>query len=136
VAVVSSSADLGSVTELWRQPHSYARFLAAELELVYRGPLLVVMPDGYGLAAAPSERAAVAALPAPGADAAAATLRAVQRLAAAAGHSLALPAQSMASRGAGADATAWLVFAGGWILILAAWGASLRARPLRVSGSQ
>ena len=48
VAVVASSADLGSVTELWRQPQTYARFLGQELSLVYRGPLLVVMPDGFG----------------------------------------------------------------------------------------
>ncbi len=48
VALVASSADLGSVTELWRQPQSYAKFLGQELSLVYRGPLLVVMPNGVG----------------------------------------------------------------------------------------
>ncbi len=49
VALIASSADLGSVTELWRQPQSYADFLGDELSLVYRGTLLVVMPDGFGL---------------------------------------------------------------------------------------
>jgi len=49
VALIASPTDLGSVTELWRQPQNYARFLAQELSLLYRGPLLVVMPNGYGL---------------------------------------------------------------------------------------
>ena len=46
--MIASPTDLGSVTELWRQPQNYARFLAQELSLLYRGPLLVVMPNGYG----------------------------------------------------------------------------------------
>jgi hypothetical protein len=48
VATIASAADLGSVTELWRRPRAYARFLGVELSLVDRGPLLVVMPDGFG----------------------------------------------------------------------------------------
>ena len=40
VALIASSTDLGSVTELWRQPQSYAQFLGQELSLVYRGPVL------------------------------------------------------------------------------------------------
>jgi hypothetical protein len=46
----ASRSDLGSVTELWRQPQSYARFLDQELSLslVYHGPLLVAMPGGFG----------------------------------------------------------------------------------------
>ncbi|MCL2770597.1 MAG: hypothetical protein FWD42_10915, partial [Solirubrobacterales bacterium] len=48
VAVISSSYDLGSVTELWRQPQTYARFLGLELSASYRGRLLVVMPNGLG----------------------------------------------------------------------------------------
>ncbi len=50
VAIIATRSDLGSVTELWRQPQTYARFLDQELSLVYRGPLLVVMPDGFGVA--------------------------------------------------------------------------------------
>ena len=46
VAVIASPTDLGSITELWRRPASYARFLGQELSLVYlHGTLLVVMPD-------------------------------------------------------------------------------------------
>jgi hypothetical protein len=50
VAVIASRSDLGSVGALWRQPSSYARFLDQELSLVYKGPLLVVMPNGLALA--------------------------------------------------------------------------------------
>ena len=48
VAIVSSEYDLGSITELWRKPRLYARFLGLELSSVYRQRLLVVMPNGYG----------------------------------------------------------------------------------------
>src|SRR5579864_3685611 len=36
VAVIASATDLGSVTELWREPATYARFLGEELSLTYR----------------------------------------------------------------------------------------------------
>jgi cytochrome oxidase Cu insertion factor (SCO1/SenC/PrrC family) len=49
VAVISSGYDLGSVTTLWRRPQTYARFLGIELGSVYKGALLVVMPNGYGV---------------------------------------------------------------------------------------
>jgi cytochrome oxidase Cu insertion factor (SCO1/SenC/PrrC family) len=49
VAVISDDYDLGSVTELWDQPRTYARFLGVELSLAYRRQrLLVVMPNGFG----------------------------------------------------------------------------------------
>ena len=49
VAVIGSSYDLGSVTSLWRQPRTYARFLGAELQFVYAKRLLIVMPNGFGV---------------------------------------------------------------------------------------
>ncbi len=49
VAVIPDSYDLGSITVLWHKPETYARFLGAELSLVYRHPVVVVMPDGVGL---------------------------------------------------------------------------------------
>ena len=49
VAVIGSSYDLGSVTSLWRQPRTYARFLGAELQFVYAKRLLIVMPNGFGM---------------------------------------------------------------------------------------
>jgi len=48
VAVITSPYDLGSVSALWQKPRSYAGFLAEELAFVYRGPLLIVSPNGYG----------------------------------------------------------------------------------------
>jgi cytochrome oxidase Cu insertion factor (SCO1/SenC/PrrC family) len=48
VAVISSEYDVGSITALWRKPHTYARFLGLELAPGYRGRLLVVMPNGFG----------------------------------------------------------------------------------------
>jgi len=50
VAVIGSKNDLGSVPSLFDQPRKYARFLGAELSFFYKGPLLVVMPNGYGFA--------------------------------------------------------------------------------------
>lgn len=50
VAVIGSKNDLGSVPSLFNQPRKYARFLGAELSFFYKGPLLVVMPNGYGFA--------------------------------------------------------------------------------------
>jgi hypothetical protein len=140
VALIASRTDLGSVTELWRQPQNYARFLGQELSLLYRGPLLVVMPNGYGLyrLAGPlaTEQSALAGVRAPGSNLATATLTAIQRLAAARGHDLALPNATAATKSGSTDTIAWLVFATGVALIVLAWTASLRARPLRTRGTR
>lgn len=48
VAIVRVPYDLGAVTSLYRKPQVYARFLGRELQFLYRGRLLVVMPQGYG----------------------------------------------------------------------------------------
>jgi cytochrome oxidase Cu insertion factor (SCO1/SenC/PrrC family)/thiol-disulfide isomerase/thioredoxin len=49
VAIIARRDDLGSVTALWRRPQAYARFLGIELSLAYKGALLVVMPNGFGI---------------------------------------------------------------------------------------
>ena len=49
VAIIARRDDLGAITELWRKPQAYAHFLGIELSLAYRGQLLVVMPDGFGV---------------------------------------------------------------------------------------
>jgi hypothetical protein len=145
VAVIARRSDLGAVTALWRRPASYARFLAQELSQVAHGTLLVVMPDGFGLtrigSAGSAPPDALRGLPAPGSGRAlgAAAIGAVRRLAATAGYRLPA-AGSGAARGAqagaptasgGAGLVAWLAFAIGAILIIAAWTASLRVRPWR-----
>ncbi len=135
VAIIASSTDLGSITALWRQPQNYARFLAQELSLLYRGPLLVVMPNGYGLyrlaGARPAEQSALAGAGPPGPNLATATLTAIERLASASGHNLPLPDAVAATNPSSSGTVPWLVFAIGCALILLAWTASLRARPLR-----
>jgi hypothetical protein len=139
VALIASRTDLGSVTGLWRSPRNYARFLGQELSLVNRRPLLVVMPNGFGLSA-PSQtvangESALRGIPisAGGEGLATAALTAIQRLSAAAGHRLATPQQttSTAATASSGSGVSWIVFAAGTVMILAAWTASLRARPLR-----
>jgi hypothetical protein len=70
VAVIASRFDLGSVGVLWRQPKRYARFLGQELYFVYKGRLVVVMPDGFGVSfggrARPREQAILDRLAPPG----------------------------------------------------------------------
>jgi hypothetical protein len=135
VAIIASSADLGSVTELWHQPQSYARFLGLELSLIDRGPLLVVMPNGFGTyrlgRTAVTQPAALAGVRVHGLGASA--LAAVERLAAASGHPLPAATATAPSSPGQSHMVAWIVFATGLALVLLAWAASLRARPLRRS---
>lgn len=138
VALIGSATDLGSVTELWHQPRSYADFLGQELSLVYHGPLLVVMPNGFGLyhAGGAPAQAALSGLP----EAAGATgigafaVSAVQRLARAAGHPLPAPSVSAPSASASSDPAAWIAFSVGAALVALAWVASFRAKPLGLPG--
>jgi hypothetical protein len=131
VALIATRTDLGSVTALWRQPESYARFLGQELALVYRGALIVVMPNGYGTYRLPHSVSSVLPhLDTPGRDLTSAAASAVQKLAAASGHALpATAAETAGASSSGGDPVAWLVFAAGALVIALAWGASLRARP-------
>jgi len=137
VALIATRSDLGSVTALWHQPAAYARFLGQELSQVFHGTLVVAMPNGFGVArvgAGPG--VALGRVPAPGSGAAlgSAAITAVQRLAAAAGHRLSAPSGAISPGATARSATgvvAWLVFAVGAILIVAAWAVSLRVRPPR-----
>ncbi len=49
VAVIAARRDLGGVPTLFGNPLYYARFLGAELQFLYSGKLLVVMPQGAAL---------------------------------------------------------------------------------------
>jgi hypothetical protein len=49
VAVIYDQTDLGSIPSLFGRPGDYAQFLGIELGLWYVGPLLVVMPTGFGI---------------------------------------------------------------------------------------
>jgi hypothetical protein len=100
VALISSRNDLGSVTELWRKPRPYARFLALEIRYFYKGRLLVVMPNGFGFTypkhSVASEQSLLARIPITGTPTglAEAATRAVTELAAARGVRLDEPGRS------------------------------------------
>lgn len=49
VAVIGTKVDLGAVPSLFNRPSEYAKFLGFELRLYYIGPLLIVMPAGFGI---------------------------------------------------------------------------------------
>jgi hypothetical protein len=142
VALIATPSDLGSVSALWGMPGAYARFLGAELSLVFHGTLLVVMPAGFGLDEVGGGSGAAAAAtalgePPRGTPMVAAALTAVQKLAASAGHRLALPSARATSGGGGSalasvDLGSWLALAAGAAAIAAAWAVSLRARPARL----
>ena len=119
VAVIPSAYDLGSVTELWDQPRTYARFLGVELSFAYRRQrLLVVMPNGFGFnwpghATAPTY-GLLTTVPldsSPGAGLAGAAEVAVRRLARASGVALP-PSQPAASRGSARGSAGTLTIIG------------------------
>lgn len=49
VAVIVTPADLGSVPILYKEPQTYAKFLAEEDYYYWQNELIVVMPNGYGI---------------------------------------------------------------------------------------
>jgi hypothetical protein len=136
VAIVASPGDLGSVTALWRRPAAYARFLGQELSLVYRGPLLVVMPNGYGFSQLDGQpvlgQSALAKLGAPGQKLGSAALTASLRIAAAEGHVITFSGVPRQRSRRSNDLAQWLVLATGAALMAVVWAASLRAKPLRL----
>jgi hypothetical protein len=52
VALIASVTDLGLEPSYFGKPTNYARFLGAELQYLYKGKLLIVMPQGAGLSEA------------------------------------------------------------------------------------
>jgi hypothetical protein len=103
VAVIGSPSDLGAVDSLWKKPKQYARFLGTELMFLYKGPLLVVMPNGLGLSrngrSVPKEARALdgVEIGPGGAGLAQGATAAVRALAAANGHQVALPSEHPAA---------------------------------------
>jgi hypothetical protein len=49
VAVIASKLDLGADPALWRHPQRYAELLGGEISGINRDPILIVMPNGFGL---------------------------------------------------------------------------------------
>jgi cytochrome oxidase Cu insertion factor (SCO1/SenC/PrrC family)/thiol-disulfide isomerase/thioredoxin len=111
VAIIAKRDDLGAITELWRRPRAYARFLGIELSTAYAQRLLVVMPNGFGFnwprhstSAAYRQLARIAIGPG-GVGLADAAERAVQTLAGAAHVTLHVPAGAPGGTGVPASAT-------------------------------
>ena len=48
VALITQPSDLGAVPSLFGKPQTYAKFLWQELSFVYKGGVLIVMPNGLG----------------------------------------------------------------------------------------
>jgi hypothetical protein len=123
VALISKPFDLGAVPSLWLKPKTYARFLGQELFFVYKGRLLVVMPNGYGVSkggrAVASGQRVVDGLPEPGNGGDALTLaatKAVQRLAAQEGVKVAIPKAS-SSGSSNNDRIVLAAIAGGIVVL-------------------
>ena len=139
VAIISSSYDLGSIAVLWRRPQTYARYLGAELLRLYRGRLLIEMPNGFGIFYGKQsiirEEALLEQIRINPRDTARAAIVAVQRLAAQAGHKLALPATAAPVHHSRVSNSTWIALASGLLLVGGVWGISLRLRPLRSSRS-
>ncbi len=140
VALIASRSDLGAIPQLYGRLHAYADYLGQELSDLYGGQLLVVMPNGFGLygpgtgqhTISSAEAAVTAPTPGTGDHMAQSATLAVQRLAAAAGHSFtAATARTKAPADVAGQShwITWLALVFGAVAILFAWGASLRARP-------
>jgi hypothetical protein len=134
VAVIATTYDMGSVATLFRRPSEYARFLGQELFFVYKGRLLVVMPNGYAVSRGgkllPSAQRLVSRLPVPGGDGqrlASGATAAVRKLAAAEGVTVPLPKVS-ASKSRTGD---WFLFAAVVLVVIAAGGATIARRRRR-----
>jgi hypothetical protein len=138
VAVVASRYDMGAVTVLYKRPLQYAPFLSQELRFLYKGRVLVVMPNGFAIARMgkrdPDEQRVVAKLVPPkpfqGAALAAATENAVRKLAAQQGIVL---AAAPVARGGGSSTTRdrVLIGVGAAVLALLALGVSWWRRRAR-----
>jgi hypothetical protein len=109
VALIGAKSDLGVVPALFGKPGQYARFLTSELTGVVNGPVLVVMPSGFGLAArgnALSTAALANVRVGAGTNGlGTAAVTATERLAAAAGHPLPAGAASAQAPTPGASSS-------------------------------
>lgn len=136
VALIGSVDDLGGAGDLYGQPARYATFLSNEISFNSNRRLLVVMPQGVGVANAPGKEADAALgrqeqVSEGDADALArVAMRAVAAMAGAAGHDLPLPkgvgSGGGSSGGGGASFAIFLVPV--VLLLLAIFLARLKGR--------
>lgn len=124
VAIIGNPTDLGAVTNLWAKPQPYASFLDQEISFNQPQPLLVVMPNGFGVAHAgpPSALDGLSVDSAHQSDGLArSAILAVVRIAKANGKPI--PAPSISSGGGGSGGVSPLITFGApaVVVILGAW---------------
>jgi hypothetical protein len=134
VAVIATKNDLGSVPAYFARPQEYALFLQREISFNKPEPLLIVMPNGYGVAnAGAAAGSAIGELEKPASASGDALGRAAidasLALAKANGHDIPAPKLPKAAGDGGGSTSPVLVF-GVPVILLAIGGglAALRAR--------
>ena len=136
VAVISSPYELGSVGALWQKPQLYSKFLGSELAFLYKGRLLIVMPNGFGLNhGTAAERKLLEQVPIGqgGNGLTASAADAVRALAAASGHQLPKPAHKTSTAGRDRIVLAVAVVLIALLVLLFVPGARRRMRRSRAS---
>jgi hypothetical protein len=142
VALITTPTDLGAVPSLFEKPQTYAQFLWQELSFIYKGRVLVVMPNGLGLYGGsdptPSEEKVLKSVPVGSGlnGMAGSALNAVVGLAGAAGHRLSVAPVTVADAKSGSGSSsgndrAIIGGAVGGALVLTAAVVLLRRRRLR-----
>jgi len=136
VALIASQYDMGSVTVLFKKPKLYAPFLSQELKFLYKGRVLVVMPNGYAIARNGKSDAAEQAVldklapPSPfaGATLAAATAKAIRAVAAHAGVKVAALPKVKGGSSSSTNNDRVYIGVGALVLLLLAGGVTIRRR--------
>jgi hypothetical protein len=133
VAIIASPIDLGAIPNMFRKPQTYADFLEQEIAFNAPQPLLVVMPDGFGLVHA-GPTSALGGLTVDTAHQsnglARSAILAVQRIARANGTPISVGPLSPATARSGGGTSPLITFGGPAILVaLAVAAAALFRRP-------
>jgi hypothetical protein len=131
VALIGTPRDLGAIPSLYRQPQRYADFLGQELVYYWKGPTLIVMPNGFGIfqpgKALKEEKQVLAKLTAPGstdanvlAQSAETAVRALAQR-----RGITLPAAQAEQTGSSKNRDRVILVAGVILLCVAAFGARM-----------
>jgi hypothetical protein len=132
VAIIGSAPDLGAVANLFGRPQAYATFLDQEISFNKPQPLLVVMPNGFGVshAASPSALAGLKIETHRGSDSlAASAIQAVVQIAKALGKPIAASRVSSTGGSSSSGVSPLITFGGpAIVVILAVAGLGLARR--------
>jgi hypothetical protein len=129
VAIIESPVDLGAIPNMFGRPQAYAEFLDREISFNQPQPLVVVMPQGFGVshAGSPSALGGVKIDTAHRSDGlTASAILAVQQIARGAGKSVSGGRVPVGGGSAGGGTSPLLTFGGPAILV--ALGALVAAR--------